>query len=84
MDLVAFDHFDLFAHCGYREKVLTRPERDVAYLGAQAPWFDAQPADTATVARQLHWNEMGCQAYSKSIHCPTEKSCPTSRPSKTL
>ena len=36
MDMVVFDQFDLFAHFGYREKALTRPEREAAYLGAHA------------------------------------------------
>ena len=53
MDMVAFDHFDLFAHFGYRERALTRPQRGAAYLVTHAAWFDAQPADAAIVLRGL-------------------------------
>ena len=47
------DHFDLFAHYGYREKALKRVERKDAYLTANAPWFDAMDGKAAIVLRGL-------------------------------
>jgi type I restriction enzyme, R subunit len=47
------DHFDLFAHYGYREKALTRIERSAAYLTTHAPWFDAMDGKAAIVLRGL-------------------------------
>ena len=51
--LVECDHFDLFAHYGYRERALKRPERESAYLAAQAPWFAAVDEKAATVLRGI-------------------------------
>lgn len=48
MGLAECDHFDLFAHYGYHEKALKRPEREAAYLRAQAPWF-ASVNDKASI-----------------------------------
>ncbi|MBT9456712.1 MAG: DEAD/DEAH box helicase family protein [Burkholderiaceae bacterium] len=45
------DHFDLFAHYGYREKALTREQRERAYLTAHAPWFEAADGKAAVVLR---------------------------------
>ena len=47
------DHFDLFAHYGYREKALKRVERKDAYLTANAAWFDAMDGKAAIVLRGL-------------------------------
>ena len=47
------DHFDLFAHYGYREKALTRIERSAAYLTTHAPWFDTMDGKAAIVLRGL-------------------------------
>lgn len=51
--LVDCDHFDLFAHYGYRERALKRFEREAAYLSAQEPWFAAVDDQAATVLRGL-------------------------------
>lgn len=47
------DHFDLFAHYGYREKALKRPEREGAYLATQAPWFASVDSKAAIVLRGI-------------------------------
>jgi len=47
------DHFDLFAHYGYREKALKRPEREAAYLMANEAWFVSGGPKTAVVLRGL-------------------------------
>ena len=47
------DNFDLFAHYGYREKALKRPEREAAYLGAQAPWFASVDDKAAIVLKGI-------------------------------
>ncbi len=47
------DHFDLFAHFGYRERALKRGERATAYLNVHAPWFASVHEKTATVLRGL-------------------------------
>lgn len=51
--LAECDHFDLFAHYGYREKALKRPEREAAYLSAQAPWFASVDDKTAIVLKGI-------------------------------
>lgn len=51
--LAECDHFDLFAHYGYREKALKRPEREAAYLNAQAPWFASVDDKTAIVLKSI-------------------------------
>lgn len=51
--LAECDHFDLFAHYGYREKALKRPEREAAYLSAQAPWFAAVDDKAAIVLKGI-------------------------------
>lgn len=53
MDMGECDHFDLFAHYGYREKALTREERATGYLDLQAPWFAAVDDKAAIVLRGL-------------------------------
>lgn len=53
MGLADCDHFDLFAHYGYREKALKRPEREAAYLSAQAPWFDSVDEKAAIVLKGI-------------------------------
>ena len=53
MGLAECDHFDLFAHYGYREKALKRPEREAAYLSAQAPWFASVDDKTAIVLKGI-------------------------------
>lgn len=53
MGLADCDHFDLFAHYGYREKALKRQEREAAYLAAQAAWFASVPPNTAVVLRGI-------------------------------
>ena len=47
------DHFDLFAHYGYREKALKRPEREAAYLMKNESWFVSVDAKAAVVLRGL-------------------------------
>ena len=51
--LAECDHFDLFAHYGYREKALKRSEREAAYLRAQAPWFASVDDKTAIVLKGI-------------------------------
>ena len=51
--LAECDHFDLFAHYGYREKALKRSEREAAYLSAQAPWFASVDDKTAIVLKGI-------------------------------
>lgn len=53
MGLIDCDHFDLFAHYGYREKALKRHEREDAYLVQQAPWFASVDDKTAIVLRGI-------------------------------
>jgi type I restriction enzyme R subunit len=53
MNMADCDHFDLFAHYGYRERALRRVDREAAYLSAQAPWFASVDADAATVLRGI-------------------------------
>jgi len=48
-----FDHYDLFAHFGYGQRALKRPEREAGYLKQQAPWFASLDAKVATVLRGL-------------------------------
>jgi type I restriction enzyme R subunit len=47
------DHFDLFAHYGYREKALKRPEREAAYLSAHEAWFVSGGPKGAVVLRGI-------------------------------
>jgi type I restriction enzyme R subunit len=47
------DNFDLFAHYGYREKALKRPEREAVYLRMQAPWFAAVDDKAAIVLKGI-------------------------------
>lgn len=53
MNLGECDHFDLFAHYGYREKALRRPEREAAYLTANEAWFVAVEPEAAVVLRGI-------------------------------
>jgi type I restriction enzyme R subunit len=53
LNLTECDHFDLFAHYGYRERALKRPEREAAYLETQAPWFAAMDDKTAIVLKGI-------------------------------
>ncbi|MGH8124133.1 MAG: DEAD/DEAH box helicase family protein, partial [Rudaea sp.] len=48
-----FDHYDLFAHHGYRERALKRREREGAYLTQHASWFAGMNASAAIVLRGL-------------------------------
>lgn len=45
------DHYDLFAHYGYRSAALKRRERAAAYLDGNAPWFNSADGKAATVLR---------------------------------
>lgn len=47
------DHFDLFAHYGYREKALKRPEREAAYLTANTAWFVSVDPKAAVILRGI-------------------------------
>jgi type I restriction enzyme R subunit len=47
------DHFDLFAHYGYREKALKRPEREAAYLLKNEAWFVSVEPKAAVVLRGI-------------------------------
>ncbi len=47
------DHFDLFAHYGYREKPLTRHDREGRYLTREATWFASVEANTAVVLQGI-------------------------------
>lgn len=51
MSMTECDHFDLFAHYGYREKALKRREREAAYLEKEAPWFASVDDKAAIVLR---------------------------------
>lgn len=53
MHLGECDHFDLFAHYGYREKALKRPEREAAYLATNEAWFVSGGPKTAAVLRGI-------------------------------
>lgn len=53
MDMVECDHFDLFAHFGYRERALKRRERESAYLTHEAPWFTSVDSRAAIVLRGI-------------------------------
>lgn len=53
MDMVECDHFDLFAHFGYRERALKRRERESAYLTREAPWFASVDSRAAIVLRGI-------------------------------
>jgi type I restriction enzyme R subunit len=53
MNLGECDHFDLFAHYGYREKALKRPEREAAYLAGHEAWFVSGGPKAAMVLRGL-------------------------------
>jgi type I restriction enzyme R subunit len=53
MHMVECDHFDLFAHFGYREKAMKRVEREAAYLTHEAPWFASVDDKAAIVLRGL-------------------------------
>lgn len=51
--LAECDHFDLFAHYGYRERAMKRREREAAYMEKQAPWFATVDQKAAVVLRGL-------------------------------
>ena len=53
MSMAEFDHFDMFAHYGYRERALKRWERETAYLTIHAPWFAGVDEKAAVVLRGL-------------------------------
>jgi type I restriction enzyme, R subunit len=53
MDMVECDHFDLFAHFGYRERALKRRERETAYLTREASWFASVENKAAIVLRSI-------------------------------
>lgn len=50
-DMGECDHYDLFAHYGYRSAALKRRERAAVYLDGNAPWFDSADNKAATVLR---------------------------------
>lgn len=53
LDMTAFDHYDLIAHFGYRERALRRRERESAYLAQHAAWFAQVDEHAAIVLRAL-------------------------------
>lgn len=53
LDMTAFDHYDLIAHFGYRERALRRREREAAYLAQHAAWFAQADERAAIVLRAL-------------------------------
>ena len=53
MNMADCDHFDLFAHYGYRERALRRVDREAAYLSTQAPWFASVGDKAAIVLRGI-------------------------------
>jgi type I restriction enzyme R subunit len=53
LDMTAFDHYDLIAHFGYRERALTRHGREAAYLAQHAAWFAQVDERAAIVLRAL-------------------------------
>ena len=53
MEMVDCDHFDLFAHFGYRERALKRRERESAYLLHEAPWFASVDSRAVIVLRGI-------------------------------
>lgn len=48
-----FDLFDFFGKYGYHARALTRPQRGVEYLNANAAWFAAMNPKTAIVLKGL-------------------------------
>lgn len=52
-DMTDWDHYDLFAHFGYRERALKRRAREAEYLAQHAPWFGGMHANAAIVLRGL-------------------------------
>lgn len=57
-DMVECDHFDLFAHYGYRRAALKRREREAAYLKNNTPWF-ASAGDKASVVLRGFGHQFG-------------------------
>jgi type I restriction enzyme, R subunit len=58
--MTAYDIYDLFAYHGYHARALKRPERKVAYLKNNQPWFESVDPQAATVLRSLgHQFEVG-------------------------
>lgn len=53
LDMTAFDHYDVFAHFGYRARALRRREREGAYLSQHAAWFAQADERAAVVLRAL-------------------------------
>lgn len=49
----AFDLFDFFGKHGYHARALTRPQRSVAYVSANAGWFAGIDAKSAIVLKGL-------------------------------
>ena len=47
------DNFDLFAHYGYREKALKRPERGALYIEKSRRWWDGMPDSAAIVLKGI-------------------------------
>lgn len=50
-DMGECDHYDLFAHYGYRSAALKRRERAAAYLDGNAPWFGSADGKASIVLR---------------------------------
>lgn len=53
MDMLAYDHYDVIAHLGYRAGARMRRERGDAYVSANAGWFATMDANAAIVLRGL-------------------------------
>lgn len=53
MNMVAYDHYDVITHMGYRSRAWMRRERGEAYLQSNAAWFGRMQPDTAIVLRGL-------------------------------
>ena len=47
------DNFDLFAHFGYREKALKRPERGARYIEQSRGWWEGMPDSAAIVLKGI-------------------------------
>jgi type I restriction enzyme, R subunit len=53
MNMGNYDHFDLFAHYGYKERALMQQERGAAFITNNQAWFANYHPNTAIVLRAL-------------------------------
>ena len=53
LNMADCDNFDLFAHFGYREKALKRPERGARYIEQSERWWRGMPDSAAIVLKGI-------------------------------